>query len=143
MGRPLVADTGGLLRALASDRDGKPAWPDFERALRSASRVIVPGLVLAEVEYFLRAERRAMHRLIQEIFDPETSYEYEPPDVHDILRARVLDAKFADLGRGLVDATVAAVAERRRIHRILTIDRDDFIPLRIGERFTTPLQIVP
>lgn len=143
MARPLVVDTGGLLRALASGPDGKPAWPDFERALRTASRVIVPGLVLAEVDYFLRTERRARHRLIHEVFDPETSYEYEPPDVYDILRARVLDAKFADLELGLVDATVAAVAERRRVHRILTIDRNDFGPLRIGERFTTPLQIVP
>lgn len=51
--------------------------------------------------------------------------------------------KFTSLELGLVDATVAAVAERRRVHRILTIDREDFIPLRVGERFTKPLEIVP
>jgi predicted nucleic acid-binding protein len=42
-----------------------------------------------------------------------------------------------------VDATVAAVAERRRVHRILTIDREDFEPLRIGQRFDIPLTVVP
>ena len=143
MSPPLVADTGGLLRALACRPDGEPTWPDFEQALRSASRVIVPALVLAEVDYFFRAQRRVMHRLIEEIFDPQTSYEYEPADLHDILRARVLDMKFTSLELGLVDATVAAVAERRRVHRILTLDREDFIPLRVGERFTKPLEIVP
>lgn len=112
-------------------------------ALRAATRVIVPGLVLAEVDHFLREHRPAMHQLIGEIFDPETTYEYEPPDTHDILRARLIDAKFADLELGLVDATVAAVAERRRVHRVLTIDREDFGPLRVGERFNVRLDLVP
>jgi predicted nucleic acid-binding protein len=143
MARPLVADTGGLLRALARRPDGKPAWPDYEVALLSASRVVVPALVLAEVDYFLRNERRAMHRLLAELFDPETSYEYEAVDAQDLLRALVFDRKFHDLELGLVDAVVATVAERRRIHRVLTTDRDDFEPLRVGERFSVRLEVVP
>jgi len=55
-----VADTGGLLRALAARPDGRPAWPEYADALRTASVVVVPPLVLAEVDYFLRTERRAM-----------------------------------------------------------------------------------
>lgn len=143
MARPLVADTGGLLRALARRPDGKPSWPDFERELRQAARVVVPALVLAEVDYFLRSQRPAMHKLLEEVFDPETAYEYEAADTHDILRALVFDEKFADLALGLVDATVATVAERRRIYRILTIDYDDFTPLRVGERFGIRLEVVP
>lgn len=143
MARPLVADTGGLLRALARRPDGKASWPEFEAALKSASRIIVPALVLAEVDYFLRSERGAMHKLLAEIFDPETSYELEAPDTQDMLRAATIDAKFAALELGLVDASVAVVAERRRIHRILTIDRDDFEPLRIGEKFNIRLELVP
>jgi len=143
VGRPLVADTGGLLRALAKRPNGKPSWPEFERALRSASRVVIPALVLVEVDYFLRAERAAMHKLIAEIFDPETSYEFEPADAQDILRSKMIDAKFRDLELGLVDSSVASVAERRRIYRVLTIDRDDFEPVRVGERFTIRLEIVP
>jgi len=142
-GRPLVADTGGLLRALARDPDGKASWPEYEATLRSASRVIVPALILAEVDYFLRDQRRAMSQLIAELFDPDTTYEFEPLEPTDVARAMELDVKFENLGLGLVDGVVAAVAERRRVHRVLTIDRDDLGPLRIGDRFNVRLELVP
>jgi hypothetical protein len=58
LSRPIVADTGGLLRALARAADGRPSFPEYETALTSASLVIVPGLVLAEVDYFLRSSAR-------------------------------------------------------------------------------------
>ena len=64
MSRPIIADTGGLLRALARAGDGRPSFPEYETALTSASLVIVPGLVLAEVDYFLRNERAAMRKLV-------------------------------------------------------------------------------
>ena len=57
MSKPLVADTGGLLRALARGPNGQPAFPEYESALTSAALVIVPALVLAEADYFLRDER--------------------------------------------------------------------------------------
>lgn len=98
---PIIADTGGLLRALARTPRGQPSFPDYERILISAAAVIVPGLVLAEVDYFLRAERKAMRRLIAEIFDPATRYEYEPPLPIDLIRALELDAKFGGLDLGL------------------------------------------
>jgi predicted nucleic acid-binding protein len=103
----------------------------------------VPGLVLAEVDYFLRAERKAMRRLIAEIFDPATRYEYELPLPADVARALELDAKFEALGLGLVDGMVAAVAERRRVYRILTSDRRDFAAIRVGPRFSRALDLVP
>ena len=143
MTAPLIADTGGLLRALAVTPRGAPAWPDFARALTSASIVIVPSLVLAEVDYFLRDERAAMRKLIAEIFDPRTRYEYEPMQPIDLVRALHLDAKFADLNLGLVDGTVAAIAERLRVYRILTTDRRDFGLLRIGDRYSRALTLLP
>ena len=57
-----------------------------------------------------------MRKLIAEIFDPATRYEYELPLPSDLVRALELDAKFRDLNLGLVDGTVAAVAERRKIY---------------------------
>jgi predicted nucleic acid-binding protein len=99
--------------------------------------------VLAEVDYFLRNERAAMRRLIAEIFDPATRYEYELPIASDVARAIELDAKFKELNLGLVDAMVAAVAERRRIHRVLTTDRRDFAALRIGPRLSVALELLP
>jgi predicted nucleic acid-binding protein len=140
---PIIADTGGLLRALARTPSGHPSFPEYERVLISATAVIVPALVLAEVVYFLRAERKAMRRLIAEIFDPATRYEYELPLPTDIARALELDAKFEDLELGLVDGTVAALAERRRVYRVLTSDRRDFSAIRVGPRLTRALELLP
>ena len=143
MSPPIVVDTGGLLRALAGTRRGRPSFPDYEKALTSASLIIVPGLVLAEVDYFLRDNRAVMRRLVAEIFDPRTRYEYELPLPSDIVRALELDAKFGGLNLGLVDGTVAAVAERRRVFRILTTDRRDFGAIRVGASLTQPLELLP
>lgn len=140
---PLVADTGGLLRALAGHPDGRPSWPAFEAALRDARAVIVPALVLAEVDYFLRRERRAMRKLVAEILDPGTRYELEVARPEDLLRAMQLDVKFHELELGLTDGLVAAVAERRRVYRILTTDRSDFAPLRVGSRYQRAFELVP
>ena len=140
---PIVADTGGLLRALACRADGKPSFPEYENVLTSASLVIVPGLVLAEVDYFLRQNRPAMRRLVAEMFDPGTRYEYELPLPSDVARALELDAKFKKLKLGLVDGTVIAVAERRHVYRILTTDRRDFGVIRVGPRLARTLDLLP
>ena len=140
---PVVADTGGLLRALASNAGGGPAFPEYEAVLTSARLVIVPGLVLAEVDYFLREDRAAMRRLVAEIFDPKTRYEYELPIPSDVVRALEIDARFKDLHLGLVDGTVVAVAERRQVYRVLTTDRRDFGPIRAGPRFARALELLP
>ncbi len=141
--KPIVADTGGLLRALARGTDGRPAWPDYQAALVRASAVIVPALILAEVDYFLREERAAMKKLVAEILDPRTRYELELPTPSDLARAIELDFRFTDLGLGLVDGTVAAVAERRHVPRVLTIDRKHFSAIRVGPRLDRALELVP
>ena len=140
---PIVADTGGLLRALARTADGGASFPEYEAVLTSAHRILVPGLVLAEVDYFLRNSRTAMRKLVAEIFGTGTRYEYELPLPADLVRALEFDARFKDLGIGLVDGTVAAVAERRRVFRLLTTDRRDFGAIRVGPRFTRGLELLP
>ncbi len=139
----VIADTGGLLRALARTTAGKPSFPDYQRVMVSASAVIVPGLVLAEVDYFVRSERAAMRTLLSEVFDSASRYEYEPPVPSDMTRAMELDERFSQLGLGLVDSMVAAVAERRRVYRVLTIDRRDFGAIRVGPRLTQALELLP
>lgn len=140
---PLIADTGGLLRALASDSLGGASFPEYELALVSASRVLVPGLVLAEVDYFLRGARPAMSRLLADIFDPSSRYEYESPTPQDLARAMQLDSTYRQLQLGLVDGSIAALAERRNIFRLLTSDRRDFAPLRLGPRASRALHLLP
>ena len=139
----VIADTSGLLKALAAAPDGRPSFPEYEKILTSAAAVIVPSLVLAEVDYFLRSNRRAMRRLTAEIFDPSTRYEYELPLPIDIARALEFDAKFDGLDLGLVDGFVAAVAERRRIYCVLTSDRRDFSAIRVGPEFKRSLDLLP
>ena len=143
MSGPIIVDTGGLLKALARTPDSKPSFPEYEKVLTEASLVIVPALVLAEVDYFLRTQRAAMRRLIAEIFDPGTRYEYELPLPSDLVRALELDAKFKDLELGLVDGMVAALAERRKVYRVLTTDRRDFSAIRIGPRLSRALELLP
>lgn len=84
----------------------------------------MPGLVVAEVDYSLRDEPKAMRKLLAEIFDPATRHEYELPPAADFARALALDAGFDGLSLGLVGGTVAA--ERRRIFRFLTICPREF-----------------
>ncbi len=129
---PLILDTGGWLEALAGRE------PHAE-ALEEATVLIVPGLVLAEVDYFLRGQRRDMHRLLSEIADG--TYTYEPPTPGDLARARELDRKFASTDLGLVDASVAALAERLNVLRVLTVD-SDFTIVRIGTQYRQALEVV-
>ncbi len=84
-----------------------------------------------------------MRKLIAEIFDPKTRYDYEPPTPVDVIRALELDARFKDLNLGLVDGSVAAIAERRRVYRVLTTDRRDFGAIRVGPRLSRALELLP
>jgi predicted nucleic acid-binding protein len=140
---PIIADTGGLLKALARTSDQKPTFPEYQTILTTATVVIVPALVLAEVDYFLRDNRAVMRKLIAEIFDPATRYEYELPLPSDLVRALEFDAKFKELDLGLVDGTVAALTERRKVYRVLTTDRRDFAAVRVGPHFLRPLELLP
>ena len=99
--------------------------------------------MLAEVDYFLTAERAAMRKRIAEVFEPATRYEYELPLPSDVVRALEFDAQFRELNLGLVDGTVAALAERRKVYRVLTTDRRDFSAIRVGHRFSQPLELLP
>lgn len=69
--------------------------------------------------------------------------EYEGPLPSDLVRALELDAKFKDLDLGLVDGTVAAVAERREVFLVLTTDRRHFSAIRVGPRLAQALELVP
>jgi predicted nucleic acid-binding protein len=84
-----------------------------------------------------------MRQLVDELFDPTTTLAFEAATEDDLIRAMQIDEKFHELALGLVDGVVTAMAERLRVYRILTIDHDDFGPLRVGQRFTQRLEIVP
>jgi len=128
---PLILDTGGWLYALAGDEG-------YAEALRDARPAIVPGLVLAEVDWHLRRRRSDMQRLMKEL--EGGAYVYEPPTAVDLARAMAIDKKFADVGLGLVDASIAALAERKKVFRVLTTD-SDFAAVRVGRGWRQALDL--
>jgi predicted nucleic acid-binding protein len=129
---PLILDTGGWLLALAGEAE-------YASALEEASLLYVPGLVLAEVDYHLRRRRAEMRRLMADLL--QGAYLLEPTTADDLARADEIDRKFASLELGLVDATVAAVAERLAVRRVLTTD-SDFVAVRIGRQWDQALDLV-
>ena len=129
---PLILDTGGWLYALAGDEP-------YASALRDARPAIVPGLVLAEVDWHLRKRREDMGRLLKEV--TQGAYAYEAVTLEDVERAAQVDKKFADLGLGIVDASIVAMAERLDLRRILTIDAD-FSAVRMGKRWRKAFELV-
>ena len=130
-GKPLLLDTGGWLRALAGHEP-------YAREVRAALPAIVPGLVLAEVDWHLRRRRADMQRVLREL--REGAYAYEAPTLEDLHRAAEIDRKFGDIEIGLVDASIAALAERTQVRRVLTIDKD-FTVIRVGPRWRTTLEL--
>ena len=60
----LICDTGAILDYLVR---GAPDHRRFRAAIDAARARYIPGLVLAEVDYFLRSERKAMRALIADL----------------------------------------------------------------------------
>lgn len=132
MSRPLVLDTGGWLLALA----GEPA---YQEAVESAAPIYVPGLVLVELDYHLRRQRAAMRRVLKDL--ARGAYVYAPPSLDELARADEIDRKFSQLELGLVDASVAALAERLQQYRVLTTD-SAFAAVRVGQKWNLALELV-
>jgi predicted nucleic acid-binding protein len=128
----VLLDTGAWLEGLM----GNEPWAS---AMEDATTLIVPGLVLAEVDYHLRRSRSQMHRLVKDL--SAGAYRYEPPTPEDLLRAGELDRKFKDIDLGLVDASIGALAERLGVFHILTID-SDFAAMRLGPKYSRAFQLV-
>lgn len=118
-----VADTGPLLAA-ADKRD---------RAHRLAtvlvkefgSDLLVPDPVLVEVEQLLRSRvgRHSAAAFLVSVAAGQHQVAFLTPGL--LSRAVEINAKFLDLGLGLVDASVMAVAERNNLP-VLTFDFADF-----------------
>jgi predicted nucleic acid-binding protein len=123
--RALICDTGALLDYVvetAADHER------FRRAIDHARTRYVPGLVLAELDYFLRAERAAMQAFMQDV--ARGAFTYAAPTSAQLARAMAIDKRYADLGLGLVDASLVALAEDVGVRRIATRDVRHFRAIR-------------
>ena len=124
----LICDTGSLIDYLVESAADHRL---FRNAIDQARTRYVPGLVLAEVDYFLRHERQAMHVFIQDL--ARGAFTYAPPTVGQLSRAMEVDRRFADLGLGLVDGSVVALAESLGIRRLATRDVRHFAAVRLRD----------
>ena len=134
----LICDTGALIDYLVESAADHRL---FRHAIDQARTRYVPGLVLAEVDYFLRDERRAMHVFMQDL--SRGAFTYAPPTIGQLARAMEVDSQFADLRLGLVDGSVVALAESLGIRRLATRDMRHFAAVRLHDGRPFELVIRP
>jgi uncharacterized protein len=98
-------------------------------------------LVLSELDY------RCAQRLAPAVWDGfledliEGAYQTEAPTTTDLVRCRELQARYADLALGVVDASVIALAERLGEAKLATLDRRHFSLIRPSH--TGALRLLP
>ena len=131
----LICDTGALLDYLV---ESAPDHKLFRNAIDPARARYVPALVLAEVDYFLRNQRRAMQLFMQDL--ARGAFTYAPPTLDQLSRAMEIDRRYEDLGLGLVDGSVVALAEALGIRRLATRDVRHFSAVRLSDG--SPFELV-
>jgi predicted nucleic acid-binding protein len=136
--RALICDTGALLDYLVASA---PDHKVFRRAIEQARARYVPGLVLAELDYFLRDERSAMRTFMQDL--ARGAFTYAAPTPAHLARAMDIDRRYADLGLGLVDASVVALAEDLGVRRVATRDVRHFRAVRLRDGGAFELVVDP
>jgi predicted nucleic acid-binding protein len=124
----LILDTGPLLAALdAADPDHAAC---AALLVDADEDLVVPGLVLAELDYWCH-ERLGVDAWLVFLEDVvRGAYRVEPPALVDLERCAALQRRYADLGLGVVDASVVALAERLGERRVATLDHRHFAVVR-------------
>ena len=101
-------------------------------------KIILPSVILGELDYLLRM-RMGTRALLQFLADLASgAFQVETLTAEDLARCRDLLVKYENLDLGLCDASVIVIADRLRVHRILTVDQRDFrvVRSRDGKPFT-------
>lgn len=128
----ILLDTSGLLSAIdASQR----FHTECAAALANASPpLILSPFVLAELDYLLARHvgGTAQTALLEEI--ARGAYQLAPFGATDVAAAARILERYARLGIGLADASIAVLAERHGTRDVLTLDERHFRALRIGGR---------
>lgn len=134
----LICDTGALIDYLV---ESAPDHRRFRNAIDRARTRYVPGLVLAEVDYFLRDERPAMRAFMLDL--ARGAFTYASPTVGQLSRAMEVDRRYADLRLGLVDSSVVALAELLGVRRLATRDVRHFAAVRLSDGGAFELVVHP
>jgi predicted nucleic acid-binding protein len=134
----LVCDTSALLDYLSR---AAPDHAAFRRAIDEAAARYVPGLVLAELDYFLHRRRKVMAAFVEDL--QRGAFTYVPASAWHISRAMDIDRQYANLALGLVDASIVAVAEEVGVARLATRDVRHFAAVRLRDGHAFELLVQP
>ncbi|MBZ0288843.1 MAG: PIN domain-containing protein [Anaerolineae bacterium] len=134
-----VADTSYMLAFMNID----DKWhKSCQQLFKTHQTIYLPQSTLSEIGYMLGksgGNKRVAHFLR---YLPEVEkFKVETLTTPDMLRTADLLDKYADSRVDFVDATVAAIAERLNVTRILTLDQRDFQILR--PRHTDRFELLP
>ena len=124
----LVLDTSVVVALLVRDD------PNHERCLEMGDtldeELIIPAPTLVEIDYWLRKHGAGLgwRLFVDEVL--EGRYRLHRGDDAELRRAAQLEATYAELGLGFVDASVIATCERLGERKVATLDRRHFSVVR-------------
>jgi uncharacterized protein len=124
----IVVDTGVLLAAVSStDRHHRES---AELLVEHAGSLVTPAMVIAETAWMIESivGPTAEAAFVASAANGELGVQDLEAD--DYRRCAELIEHYADLGLGLVDASVVAVAERLGVTVLATLNRRDFTVVR-------------
>jgi predicted nucleic acid-binding protein len=120
----IIADTGAVVALIdADDRHHSVLRAAYEDDLDGW---VLPWAILPEVDHIVasRLGEPTARAFRNDLAEGAFPVEWGLPA--DLVRADALDARYADLRLGLVDAAVMAIAERLGARAIATLDLRDF-----------------
>lgn len=120
MTEALICDTSGILAAL--DRSD----PAHDSALAAVANhrglLVLSPLVLAELDFLVRARLSAVAARLLAADVAEGAYELATLTAADVARCRAVDEGYGDLGLGLTDAHLVVLAEQFGTRALLSLD---------------------
>jgi predicted nucleic acid-binding protein len=126
----IVADTGAIIALIdSSDRHHESLREVFEA---DPLAWLLPWAILPEVDYLLHKQvgGEAQALFLDDVREGRYAVEWHAPQ--DWARAAEINARYAHLQLGLVDAIVISVAERVGAEFIATLDLRHFGAVEIG-----------
>jgi uncharacterized protein len=127
----LVLDTGVLFAALDADDPAHDSCEDL--ILASTEQLVIPVLVLVELDYWLRKISTA-DAWLTFCEDVEAgAYALYQLDARLLASAATLEHRYADLPLGLVDASVITTCEALGEAKVATLDHRHFAVIRTSD----------
>ena len=135
----LVLDTGPILAILDADDPAHAGCVDLLDSFDEP--LIVVAATLVEIDYWIR---KRLQPAVWSIFIEdvaEGAYRLEHLSSEEMKRVAELEADYADLDLGMVDAAVIVTCEKFGERKVATLDRRHFAAVR--PRHTDHLRILP